>query len=87
MFAAHSIFVDSYTDFPRSVGEEAEGPPPHQLHTPLMTCALLGMLCVVITVNLKTKRRDQAFLKTMRIAAKVQGQQSGSREKMRKRGE
>ncbi|KAJ7992067.1 hypothetical protein DPEC_G00274720 [Dallia pectoralis] len=41
----------------------------YRVYSSLMACALLGMVCVLITVNLKTRRRDQASLKTRRTAA------------------
>ncbi|KAJ8014495.1 hypothetical protein DPEC_G00040820 [Dallia pectoralis] len=31
----------------------------YRVYSSLMACALLGMVCVLITVNLKTRRRDQ----------------------------
>ncbi|KAK6312428.1 hypothetical protein J4Q44_G00180920 [Coregonus suidteri] len=49
----------------------------YRVYSSLMGCALLGMVCAVITVNLKTRRRrDQASLKTRRTAAQTQGQWS-----------
>ncbi|KAJ7992072.1 hypothetical protein DPEC_G00274770 [Dallia pectoralis] len=44
----------------------------YRVYSSLMACALLGMVCVLITVNLKTRRRDQASLKTRRTAAQRQ---------------
>lgn len=46
----------------------------------LMACALLESVCAVITVNLKTRRRDQATLKARRTATKMQGQQNSRGE-------
>ncbi|KAJ7992073.1 hypothetical protein DPEC_G00274780 [Dallia pectoralis] len=44
----------------------------YRVYSSLMACALLGMVCVLITVNLKTRRRDQESLKTRRTAAQRQ---------------
>uniref|UniRef100_A0A6Q2WPY6 Ig-like domain-containing protein n=1 Tax=Esox lucius TaxID=8010 RepID=A0A6Q2WPY6_ESOLU len=44
----------------------------YRVYSSLMACALLGMVCVLITVNLKTRRRDQASLKTRWTAAQTQ---------------
>ncbi|KAJ7992134.1 hypothetical protein DPEC_G00275390 [Dallia pectoralis] len=44
----------------------------YRVYSSLMACALLGMVCVLITVNLKTRRRDQASLKTRRTEAQRQ---------------
>ena len=56
----------------------------YRVYSSLMGCALLGMVCAVITVNLKTRRRrDQTSLKTQRTAAQTQGQQSSRVEEER----
>ncbi|KAJ8014494.1 hypothetical protein DPEC_G00040810 [Dallia pectoralis] len=44
----------------------------YRVYSSLMACALLGMVCVLITVNLKTRRRDQDSLKTRKTAAQRQ---------------
>lgn len=41
-----------------------------------MGCGLLGMVCVVNAVKLKTRRRGQAPQKTRRVAAQPPGQQN-----------
>ncbi|KAJ7992188.1 hypothetical protein DPEC_G00275940 [Dallia pectoralis] len=56
----------------------------YRVYSSLMACALLGMVCVLITVNLKTRRRDQASLKTRRTAAQ---RQRSSREEEEEGGE
>ncbi|KAJ8003300.1 hypothetical protein DPEC_G00167990 [Dallia pectoralis] len=48
----------------------------YRVYSSLMACALLGMVCVLITVNLKTRRRDQDSLKTRRTAAQRLKQRS-----------
>uniref|UniRef100_A0A6Q2XAM0 Ig-like domain-containing protein n=1 Tax=Esox lucius TaxID=8010 RepID=A0A6Q2XAM0_ESOLU len=48
----------------------------YKVYSSLMGCALLGMVCVVITVNLKTRRRDLASLKTRRTAAQTEKERS-----------
>uniref|UniRef100_A0A6Q2Z5N9 Immunoglobulin subtype 2 domain-containing protein n=1 Tax=Esox lucius TaxID=8010 RepID=A0A6Q2Z5N9_ESOLU len=44
----------------------------YRVYSSLMACALLGMVCVLITVNLKTRRRNQTSVKTRRTAAQTQ---------------
>jgi hypothetical protein len=53
----------------------------------LLGCVLLGMACTVITVNMKTTRRDCASLQTLRTAAQTQGQQSNGEEEEREERE
>uniref|UniRef100_A0A6Q2YM83 Ig-like domain-containing protein n=1 Tax=Esox lucius TaxID=8010 RepID=A0A6Q2YM83_ESOLU len=48
----------------------------YRVYSSLMGCALLGMVCVLIAVNLKIWRIDQASLKTRRTAAQTQRQRS-----------
>uniref|UniRef100_A0A3P8Y5J9 Ig-like domain-containing protein n=1 Tax=Esox lucius TaxID=8010 RepID=A0A3P8Y5J9_ESOLU len=43
----------------------------YRVYSSLMGCALLGMVCVLITVNLKTRRRDQASLNSRKTAAQT----------------
>ncbi|KAJ7992131.1 hypothetical protein DPEC_G00275360 [Dallia pectoralis] len=52
----------------------------YRVYSSLMTCALLGMVCVLITLNLKTRRRDQASLKTRRTEAQRQRSSRGEEE-------
>lgn len=57
----------------------------YRVYSSLMGCALLGMVCAVITVNLKTRRRrDETSLKTRRTAVQTQGQQSSRVEEERR---
>ncbi|KAJ8011059.1 hypothetical protein DPEC_G00054260 [Dallia pectoralis] len=59
----------------------------YRVYSSLMTCALLGMICVLITVNLKTRRRYQASKKTRRTVDQTERQMSSRVEEEREESE
>ncbi|KAJ8011056.1 hypothetical protein DPEC_G00054220 [Dallia pectoralis] len=59
----------------------------YRVYSSLMTCALLGTICVLITVNLKTRRRYQASKKTRRTVYQTERQMSSRVEEEREESE